>query len=636
METEKRGRRKAQVSIFMILAMLLLLGGVLWFTLIDVSEQDKTFVQVDIKPVHEFITECLHDSTKQSMQRIGETGGYIDIPMQIGTNPAAYMAYAPHIRNPYWWHDGVDAVPSIGFIQQEAERKTEQLVAECMDNLSMFRPQYALHILSDPKVSISFAEEDTSAVMRYSLSLQTANNGTLYSLSEFSTTVPIRFGKVYNLSVTLMEKANSEYFFEKKALDLMAMVPNEIPITEVDMSCETKRWQVDEVKARLQELLQRNIPFTKVKGASFSTTQYVPNPFEQGSRQTFENSYYNYHYIWDLGMEDWQGLRVGFEYDPRWPTPFTVRPSDNGAMESNAMEGTRELSMICMQIAHFTYDVQFPVRVSVVDPSAPTEPYVFSFAFENAIDKNAPSRELIGKELLEPVDDLTSTEYCAQGEHPTTVYTVINTTGDFVDGINLTFVCGRFSCPIGHSDWISYGAAAGLTKELPRCTNGIVRGQGVGYTSSEKFIAINKDDQVVFLNVFPTTEMGVRVVKHNSFTPSQEEFLSASERAIISIEAIGANFKSSTFFTQDSQDAEPPLQLLADGPHAYKLTIYLIRGDSIVGGYEGEWEADVSRGDAKVSIFHVIESGFADENDNAMFIKNLAANSKNVPRPQVG
>ena len=151
----------------------------------------------------------------------------------------------------------------------------------------------------------------------------------------------------------------------------------------------------------------------------------------------------------------------------------------------------------------------------------------------------------------------------------------------------------------------------------------------------EQFITINRDDQTVFLNVFPTKEVSVRVVKHNTFTLGQEELLSASERAIITITA-DTGLKSSTFFTQDNADSEPPIQLLTDGPHKYKLTIYLVRSDAIVGGYEGEWTADISRSEAKSAIFHVVESGFAAESDNSEFLKNLATYSKNVPQPQVG
>ena len=64
MKKGKRGQRKAQVSLFMILAALLLLGGILWFTMVEVSEQDTSFVPQDIKPVHEYISRCLYDATE--------------------------------------------------------------------------------------------------------------------------------------------------------------------------------------------------------------------------------------------------------------------------------------------------------------------------------------------------------------------------------------------------------------------------------------------------------------------------------------------------------------------------------------------------------------------------------------------
>ena len=639
MVREKRGARqtKAQISIFMILATLLLLGGVLWFTVLDVSEQEVEFIPEDIKPVHEYITRCLYDSTEEAMQRIGQTGGYVNIPQQISANPSAYLEYSPFVRNPYWWHDGTEAIPSLEFIQQEAQKEAERRISECLDNLSAFGALYNPEIFSGPTVSILFGDEDTRAMLDYPVALRTPNNGTRHDLGRFSTTLPIRFKKMHNLSALLIERAGKDEFIERTALDLMAMVPKDIPMMEMEISCDTKRWNEGDVRKRLQRLLQVNLPYIKIRGTPFSTTQYVSIPpvFQQGKGETFENSYFNYHYIWDLGVEDFGGLRVGMEYDPRWPMGFAVRPSNKGEMESNALQGTELLSMFCMQVIHFTYDVRFPVRVSVVDDSS-AKPYVFSFAFTNTIDHNQPAHETTGYTLFDAVDTVSTSEYCSQREHPVTIYTVNNVTGDPVRGVNLTFVCGRFRCPVGHTNWLSFGAAAGLTKEFPRCTKGIIRGSKQGFMTGEKFITVDRNDKAEFLFLTPVKEISFRAVKHSAATPSQDELLTQSERVALSISAKDTDFQSSTYYTTDNSDIKLPLYLLNDATHTYQVSARLIKGEEVIGGYDGEWTVDGTQlGNARTVLFHVIESANADPAERALFLQNLAAHSKNIPQPEI-
>jgi hypothetical protein len=274
--------------------------------------------------------------------------------------------------------------------------------------------------------------------------------------------------------------------------------------------------------------------------------------------------------------------------------------------------------------------------VSVIDDHVPGKPYVFSFAFGNTIDHNQPARETTGYTLIEATDAVTSSEYCSQAEYPATIYTVSNVSGEPAKGINLTFTCGRFTCAMGHTDWLGFGAAAGLTKAFPRCTNGIILGSGAGFLPGEKFITIDRDDIAEFLPLVPSIVVSVKVLKHPQFTPSQEELLSGSERAIISLSVPGTGFQSSTFFTQDPSDTEPPLQMLDEKTATYKVSLRLVRGEDVVGGYEGDWIVDASNiGAAKTAVFHAIESQHANEADNAAFLQNLVTHSTNVPKPHL-
>ena len=483
---EKRGAvKRAQLSIFMILGVLLLLAGIVWFAIINATERESP-VPREAAPLNAFITACVKDAGDAAMRQIGYTGGYADIPQSIAADSTSYLRAGPidSLRQPYWWHDGVSSVPPLDFIREEAERMAAREFASCIDNLSAFRQTYNIAALREPIARVSFNEKDVSVSMNYPVHAATKDNATTFSQDSFEASLPIRFTRIYGLATTLMEREDKDAFIEHRTIDLMAMDENTIPLSGMEFDCSPRVWQQDAVRQRIQELMSVNLPFIKVQGTPYSTTQYVPQP--EGEKETFGNSYYAQHYLWDLGAGEFGGLRTAFTYDPRWPMVFNARPGSNGLLKAEPQQGADILSKICLNIYHFTYDLSFPIKVDVIDDT-PQQPYVFSFAFKASIDHNQPSRGNTGYALFDQEDTIVSDEYCANKDVEATVLTVDNATGDPVKGVNLTFVCGRYSCDMGQTEWFGFGAAAGIVERFPRCVNGVLKAKAGGYLGSSQF-----------------------------------------------------------------------------------------------------------------------------------------------------
>ena len=98
------------------------------------------------------------------------------------------------------------------------------------------------------------------------------------------------------------------------------------------------------------------------------------------------------------------------------------------------------------------------------------------------IDHNKPNREVKGMVIYKANNEPTSEEYCqSTQQNEITILTNNNVTQLPIDGVDLKFTCGRYTCAMGTTEWETsssgaMGAVALLTKKFPYCLNGILRG----------------------------------------------------------------------------------------------------------------------------------------------------------------
>ena len=214
-----------------------------------------------------------------------------------------------------------------------------------------------------------------------------------------------------------------------------------------------------------------------------------------------------------------------------------------------------------------------------------------------------------------------------------TIFTVDNSTGDDIRGVNLTFVCGRFYCDIGQSDWLSLGAAAGLTKRLPYCVNAVIKGTKEGFGEAKSFIQTDVDGRSYVLALNPIKEFNnYKVVKHLLSNPSAANEITLGEQASILIKGKDIGFES---FAVYPKEGDFPLKLMGKDA-TYEVTIYVTDEENIIAGYVGDWKVSKSGLDnANEIVFHVVEQGSASEDERFLFVSGLGSYSKNVPAPEL-
>ncbi len=632
MSKKKRGRFgiKAQASIFMLVALAIMLAGIAYFFYQRISSEEEIKVDPKIAPIKSFVDSCIKKVADDGLETIGLTGGYINIPEKVKNNPRSYLSNHPGFKIPYWWYDGIDAIPTEEFIKLQLREHIKNELSICLDNFKSFEERYKVKALNPLIVDVQFNDNDVSIDLRYPLEI-TSSDRSLNNIERFRYVIPIRFKKVYELAKRIMESENNDYFLERKTIDLISMA-SDIPTTDIEVSCNTKIWRLNDIKEKLKTLLRVNLPYIRIKGTNYNENLYVPNP---SGRDIYSQTYYQQHYIWEIdenSEKKYNGMKVSFQYE-NWPLNIFARPSNNGILKSNSQKGTDMLSFFCLHIWHFTYDINYPVLVSIIEQHKNGK-YLFNFAFKVNIDHNQPSKVNRGTTIFETAPDLSSEEYCNTPQNEITIFTVNNATGDDIRDVNLTFVCGRFYCDMGQSNWLSFGAAAGITKRFPYCVNGVIKGAKDGFEESKSFIQTDVDGRSYILLLNPIKEFkNFKIVKHQLSNPSIAKQLKPNEKASILLKGKDIGYEGFSVYPTDDKFS---LKLPDKKDMTLEVNIYVVDEESIIGGYIGEWS--IKKGDfanADEIIFHVIEQGPATDDERFLFISGLSSYSKNVPSPEI-
>ena len=630
--------KRGQVTIFIIIGLIMVISAGLFFYFRSSMASEAELVQPEVVPVRNFVESCIGAVARNGLNILGANGGYITFPKEIENDPLSYLSTGPlnAFKNPYWWYKGISRIPTLESMQEQLNTYIASEIPNCIADFGELQKDYNIEAGKKAEAQTEITDNDIRITMTYPLTIRSKTNDTQIKLSRYNTRIPVRLKKTYELAKSIMEQENQDSFLERKTIDLMALDQEAIPTTGMKVSCSEKKWYVPEVKAKLKELMRVNFPYLKVAGTKFSKDIYVPLPNAVGKEETYENSYLNYNYIGKVTEENNPDMAVAVSHDPGWPMQFTVRPSDGKVLRSNAQRTTQTLGAFCLHIWHFTYDIVYPVRVTVADqPTNDHEGFNFNYAFEVAIDHNQPVRTAFASTTFPPADRLANEEYCNDVTNEITVFTADKFNSEPLPNINLTFVCGSFSCDIGETEWVSNGADSALTKRLPYCVSGVIRGKREGYQESSAFIQTDIPNRHYNLELSPIKEFGnLKVVKHSSST-LVEEPLATGEKATIIVKQPTENLESYGTF---ADEATEPIRLFTGENFEYDVTVYVIKDNELIGGYEGKWSPNPEEiKQADEIVFHAVVQDPPGSNDDERyaFISALASYSPDLPAPEL-
>ncbi len=196
-------QKRGQVTIFVIIAILIVAGIFLFFYVKDKSSSLTPSIHKDIQPVYNYVQNCLKDSGENALNRIGEQGGYFLMSEEV-----------PFIdgRIPYYFYEGKNIMPSKNHIGEEISKQTLYYLPICLNNLSEFKDEGFSFTFGNPILSSKIIRTEIILELDYPITIY--KEETAFVLTSFEKRIDNnRLLEIYDLALEIIlssEENNNE------------------------------------------------------------------------------------------------------------------------------------------------------------------------------------------------------------------------------------------------------------------------------------------------------------------------------------------------------------------------------------------------------------------------------------------
>jgi len=481
---EKRG----QITLFFIIGIILViivgivlaLNFTIWKGDLDATAQARQEIPEKIRPVAYQLDNCLSKISDDAVELLSIQGGYIDIPYDdIPTTEYTpvgrelYILPFTNLKTSVWFREKGNGVPETNipaksYMESELEAYINSQFITCLEDTENFMQEgyylttTATTITTKAKIFDGLVKIETAFPI--TVTFEDANA----LLTKYTATVEFPLGRLYKVALDIIKNEMNAYTIENKVIDTLIAYDPEIPYANLDTSCSDKTWSKNEVRARLMDVLERNMGVLKAKGSKYEL-------------QDDKFKYMELDLL-DSGTKD---LTINFMYSSSWPTMIDIQPSEGDILRSESLntgkggEYTQYLTQfMCINEYNFIYDIKFPIMITITD----NKDNSFSFATEVVIDNNQPQVNTLE---ATPIED-TSSLVC---KYPQSTISVSTYTYDNIGAaiplknVELLYKCYPSSCPVG----ITKQSASAIVS-TPACYNGALVGNKEGYYQGKEYI----------------------------------------------------------------------------------------------------------------------------------------------------
>lgn len=631
--------RKAQLTMFMIAGIIILMTTSL--VLMFRTETAKLWVEKltmpeEIIPIREYVTSCLETTSRDGINLIAAKGGFTDIPDVIAKNPRAKLDIFPAagMMIPLWYYAGKEYKPTLAEMQNRLAKYVEDNIGECINNFEGFQMKFDIEELSKPEIRRAaagsrvedFAAEYVNTYMIYRLKVTGKADNKVTKLSLFSAKVPVRLRKAFELAEKIYTEENIRLFLEKQLIALMNLNEDVIPVTHAGLSCSPRVELVSELKKRVQNIAQYNIPNTVINNTN---TKELRD----------EDWYAKLHQTYDLGV-DKTDMAVEFRYDSKWPMDFYVSPNSGRVIRADPIRIPVVPGIdipTCFLQYHFTYDIQFPVMISIIDDETKNhESFVFNFAMPVMINHNEGDKVSNPVHVVFDQFVIPSEDYCTNYPKVKMDIKATNKVSlDDISDVKLSYRCSAAECDIGNITKIQ-----GTRLDVPRCSNAQITAKKEGYLDAQQYADASKDGAVE-IEMTPAEKINFKVIKKRLNNPRVDYTVQEGEAAIVTM-TNEENQHTSIGIYDPLEPSMATIELLSQMNYVYDVDVMLVSNDSITGGYKANWTTDptglMTKNELVIYVFENpdINSMAADARDEAQYelLTNMVEISKQIPQPE--
>jgi hypothetical protein len=417
-----KNSKKGQVTVFIIVGIIILFITGLFLYLrrerltgaLSPLQLQAEEIPVEFRPVNSLIEDCLYQTAKEGLIKLGERGGFIDL---VGNgivtkadpvnSDAVKFETSSDFSVPYWWYlksdnrcSGncqFDIIPDNRLfltkgqnrisIESQLEDYINQNLMTCLNNFQELKNQgFVIEEKGEINPTVSVTQNDVVAQLDYPL---TARKTSSQDLENFYVRLPVNIMKIYDIAKTLTEMQGEYNVLEKHTLNIIEahqgvdrekLPPFSKPKFRIGSEVT---WDESQVGEKLKGALASDIQLLRVYG----TRNYEPYSFPGNS---LYDSLYNRGMLIQ-GTEDWSDVEARITYTPWWGLYLNLHCDAGKCRPESVMSDI--FAIIGIQDYSFVYDISFPVLVELYDPFAfNNEGYRFQFFMESNIRENEPMK----------------------------------------------------------------------------------------------------------------------------------------------------------------------------------------------------------------------------------------------------
>jgi hypothetical protein len=462
----KRGVKKAQLTIFIVVAVVII-GLVAGFFLLRgkiFSEQ----IPPNIEPVYSAFLSCLEDDTSTGINLLGFQAGYIEMPkFEPGSSYMPFSNQLDFLGNPipYWYYVSgnniqKEQVPTLEDMQNQLESFIQEKIKTCNFN-DFYNQGFEITIDNQtPEVRAVISKDKVDVDMNMKISFSKGEDNAIVSTHKIS--VKSKIGALYESAKKIYQYEQKNIFLENYAVDTLRIYA---PVDGVEMTCSPKVWNSEEVFNRLEDAIEANTLALKTKGGSYTLTNAI-----------------NKYFIVDVSVDE----DVRFINSKNWTKSFEVEPSEGAILISKPVGNQPGLGILgfCYVPYHFIYNIKYPVLVQISDGEE-----LFQFPVAVVLQGNKPRNP-----LNVSASELVSSEVCKYENNPLKI-NVYDASLNEVSA-DISFECLGAKCEIGKTK-----LGEGLSANFPQCGNGFIVAKAEGYQDSRNVISTTTSGSVdIILN----------------------------------------------------------------------------------------------------------------------------------------
>lgn len=416
--------KKAQVTIFVIIGIVLIAGAGLFFFFtqnrdsiaVDDFAKDVTTAQPSFKPVQDYVELCMGQITRDALNLIGSHGGYVN-PFDteyegffiynegnVGDNDGVLLGDDESTFIPYWVKstssvekDFLDvdlSIPTPSKVQWQIQQYVDNNLDSCLDNFSSLSNLGFEVVEYEKPISQALLTEDDVAV-KTSMKLVLEKDGQTQEFEKFLVRDPIPLLEyLTKASLIAFEEYNSQYLenlvvhlvsyygrVDSKSLPPMSMYTN-------DNSALV--WTQLQINDQLRSLLNSYVSLFRFEDTE--NAWYLDDSRMSAQEKEFYNSF-----ILSTIVAPKDNLSINHIFLDWDIYSKVTSPTSDGEIITIIPE---ELDGFIMKAPesdtyyNFFYDVTYPVVVELVDDGLPDgSTYSFLFGLEANVRNNLNNQD---------------------------------------------------------------------------------------------------------------------------------------------------------------------------------------------------------------------------------------------------